>query len=64
MLMLATNQQDELDEKHGTGGEDSCSLEELDLLEDCSESSLSDDMPDLYGGKLSLQIKTLIKEVR
>jgi hypothetical protein len=32
----ATNQQDELDEKHGTDGEDSCSLEELDLLETCS----------------------------
>ena len=39
----ATNQQDELDEKHGTDGEDSCSLEELDLLENCSESSSSDD---------------------
>ena len=44
----ATNQQDELDEKHGTDGEDSCSLEELDLLENCSESSFSDEMPDLY----------------
>ena len=53
----ATNQQDELDEKHGTDGEDSCSLEELDLLENCSESSFSDEMPDL-------SIKILIKEVR
>ena len=44
----ATNRQDELDEKHGTDGEDSCSLEELDLLENCSESSFSDEMPDLY----------------
>ena len=43
----ATNQQDELDEKHGTDGEDSCSLEELDLLKNCSESSFSDEIPDL-----------------
>jgi hypothetical protein len=50
----ATNQQDELDEKHGTDGEDSCSLEELDLLENCSESSFSDEIPDLYGGNLFL----------
>ena len=53
----ATNQQNELYEKHGTDGEDSCSLEELDLLETCSESSFSDEMPDL-------SIKILIKEVR
>jgi histone deacetylase 1/2 len=33
----ATNQQDELDEKHGSDGEDSCSLAELDLLAECSE---------------------------
>ena len=43
----ATNQQDELDEKHGTDGEDSCSLEELDLLKNCSESTFSDEIPDL-----------------
>ena len=37
----ATNQQDELDEKHGTDGEDNCILEVLDLLEDCCETVMS-----------------------
>ncbi len=61
----ATNQQDELDEKHGTVGEDSCSLEELDLLETCSESSFSDEMPDLYfTNPLMMKILLLSLNVR
>jgi hypothetical protein len=42
----ATNQHDELDEKHGTDGEDNCILEVLDLLEDCCEGE--DEMPELH----------------
>jgi hypothetical protein len=38
-----TDHQYELDEKHVTSGEDSCSLEELDLLAECSEGESSDD---------------------
>ena len=37
----ATNQYDELVEKHGTDGEDNCILEVLDLLEDCCETVMS-----------------------
>ena len=37
----ATNQHDELDEKHGPDGEDNCILEVLDLLEDCCETVMS-----------------------
>jgi hypothetical protein len=37
----ATNQHDELVEKHGTDGEDNCILEVLDLLEDCCETVMS-----------------------
>ena len=42
----ATNQHDELDEKHITNGKDSCILEVLDLLEDCCEGE--DEMPELH----------------
>ena len=42
----ATNQHDELVEKHGTDGEDNCILEVLDLLEDCCEGE--DEMPELH----------------